>query len=215
MTQQDPNNSNIYLILPRTLNQGVLRQLQEILESSSVACVLAQKSNDGVFDKELLKAFIELIQGHNVACVLENDAELAKELGADGVHLSEGLIPEGDEEEEGSSLAVYDKARAVVGEDAIVGGLCTNRHVAMSLGEQGAQYVALPSEANEDADLTAQEQIQWWCELFELPCVAWDIKNENDIELFKTDGADFLAFGDLVWTQDDPVKAMREITEKL
>lgn len=219
MTQQDPLNSSIYLILPRTLNQGVLRHLQEILETNSVACILAQKSNDGVFDRELLKAFIEMIQGHNVACVLENDVDLAKELGADGVHLTDGLTPDedgdGEEEESTSSLPVYDKARAVLGDDAIIGGLCNSRHVAMVLGEQGAQYVALPAETGNDAELTAHEQIQWWCELFELPCVAWDIKNTDDIEMFKTDGADFLAFGDVVWNADDPVKVMGQISEKL
>ncbi|MGH1351751.1 MAG: thiamine phosphate synthase [Methyloligellaceae bacterium] len=215
MTDEPRIPSQLYLLLPKALNQGVVKTLQNILENTQIACVLVQKSDDGGFDTELVNMVIGIVQGHNVACLVDDDWELALKLGADGVHLSSGLEAGDATEEETIRFAPYDKARAALGEDAIIGGLCYNRHVALTFGEQGAQYVALPSEHEEDSDLTAHEQIQWWVELIELPCVAWDIKDINEVDQFIENGADFLALGELVWNHDDPVNMIREISEKL
>ncbi len=215
MTDESRIPSQLYLLLPKALNQGVVKILQNILDTTQIACVLVQKSDDGGFDTELVNMVIGIVQGHNVACLVDDDWELALKLGADGVHLSSGLELNNAVEEDTISFPNYDKARAALGEDAIIGGFCQNRHVALTFGEKGAQYVALPSEHNAESDLTAHEQIQWWVELIELPCVAWDIKDINEVDQFIENGADFLALGKLVWDHDDPVNIVREIGAKL
>ncbi len=215
MTDEPRIPSQLYLLLPRSLNQGDVQVLKNILEEIQISCVLVQQSKDGGFDAELLNSVIGLVQGHNVACLVDNDWELALKFGADGVHLSSGLEQTEAIEEEVIRFAPYDDARAALGEDAIIGGLCQNRHVALTFGEQGAQYVALPAVLETSGDPTAHEQIQWWVELIELPCVAWDIKDLSEVDLFIENGADFLALGELVWNHDDPVKVLREISAKL
>ena len=221
MTGDARPQTQLYLMLPSALNQGIMRQLQDMLEKFDIACVLAMRSENGSFNTELLNSIVGLVQSHNVACLIDNDWKLALKLGADGVHLSHGLEPRpdaetsDDEESTVENIDLYDTVRAGLGEDAIVGGLCVSRHIAMTFGEQGAQYVALPSEITDSDELTAHEQIQWWSELFELPCVAWDIKNLSDIEAFVHDGADFIAVGDLIWKDDDPVQALRTVVHKL
>src|SRR5690606_27559245 len=98
------------------------------------------------------RAVISVAEARDVAVVIENDASLALDVGADGVHLSGGP---GD----------YDQARKLLGNDAIVGvDAGDSRHHAMDAGERGADYIGLPAA---DVDM-----VSWWTSVFSVPCVA-------------------------------------------
>jgi thiamine-phosphate pyrophosphorylase len=137
---------------------------------------------------ELLKP---LRHAHDAAFLIEGDAQLARRSGADGVHIE-------------ASPSAYAAARALLGSDAIVGADCgSSRHLAMSLGELGADYVAfsglLPARA--------PSIIGWWSDLFELPCVALDPAEEDDARNFLAEGADFIRPPDSMWRDTDAAAA--------
>jgi len=102
----------------------------------------------------------------------------------------------------------YDKARDILGPDAIVGVTChDSRHLAMVAGERGADYVAFgaffPTTTKSPKASATPEILTWWSSLFEVPCVAiGGITVDNCAALIEA-GADFLAVSAGVWNYAD------------
>jgi thiamine-phosphate pyrophosphorylase len=128
---------------------------------------------------------------YDVAFIVNDRPDLAKSLGADGVHV-------------GQEDADYDLARQLVGKERIVGVTCHNsRHLAMEAGEKGADYVAFgsffPTGTKQAAASADIETLRWWSEIFEIPGVAiGGITAENCAPLVEA-GADFLAAVAGIW----------------
>jgi thiamine-phosphate pyrophosphorylase len=142
-----------------------------------------------------------------VAFIVNDSMELAKRIGADGVHLGQS---DGDIRE----------ARALLGPSAQIGKTChDSRHLAMEAGEAGADYVAFgafyptttkPSDYRPDPAI-----LTWWSTVFEIPCVAiGGITPDNARPLVEA-GADFLAVCQAVWGADDPADAVQRFGEVL
>ena len=146
---------------------------------------------------------IPIAQANDVAFLLNDDPELAKSIGADGVHIGQDDTP-------------YKQARAIVGDDAIVGVTChDSRHLAMTAVESGADYVAFgafyPTETKVAKSTATPEILHWWHTMIEAPCVAiGGITVDNAVPLIKS-GADFLAISGGVWNYTHgPEKAVAE-----
>jgi thiamine-phosphate pyrophosphorylase len=67
----------------------------------------------------------------------------------------------------------------------------------MTLGEAGADYVGFGIPALVEDRETARERrlelVAWWSEIFEVPCVAFDVEADEDAGLLAQAGADFVA----------------------
>lgn len=193
------HQTRLYLITPPVIaDLGAFEaQLMDALEAGDVACLqLRLKAADGVsVDVEATRALgkrvIEKVQAKDVAVLINDRADLAAELGADGVHI-------------GQRDMSFKEAKRWVGTDGIVGVTChDSRHLAMLAGEQGADYVAFGAfypTTTKDAPTKAEpDLLTWWQEMMELPCVAiGGITVENGGALAKA-GADFLAVSGGVW----------------
>ena len=142
-----------------------------------------------------------------VAFIVNDSMQLAKRLGADGVHLGQ---QDGDIRE----------ARALLGPQAQIGVTChDSRHLAMDAGEAGADYVAFgafyptttkPSHYRPDPAI-----LSWWSSVFEVPCVAIGGINPANARPLIDAGADFLAVCQAVWSVDDPTKVVSEFSDLL
>ena len=142
-----------------------------------------------------------------VAFIVNDSMQLAKRLGADGVHLGQ---QDGDIRE----------ARALLGPQAQIGVTChDSRHLAMDAGEAGADYVAFgafyptttkPSHYRPDPAI-----LSWWSSVFEVPCVAIGGINPANARPLIDAGADFLAVCQAVWSVDDPTKVITEFSDLL
>ena len=128
--------SEIYLILPASLNQGVLNLLDMTLQRYKISCIMLQTGHKSPQDQTFMKNFVELAQNNNIACLIENDHELAKLLNADGIHLSqkEQVSLESEEHEIEKAINNYENLRSEQGEDFIIGYSATDRHMAMTIG---------------------------------------------------------------------------------
>jgi thiamine-phosphate pyrophosphorylase len=132
-----------------------------------------------------------LCHARDVAFLLNDRPDLARDLGCDGVHVGPEDMP-------------YDEARRIVGNDATVGVTCRNsRHLAMELAEAGADYVAFGAfypSSTKDASAQAEPDIlAMWSETTTVPCVAiGGITVENCAPLVRA-GADFIAVSAGVW----------------
>lgn len=186
----------LYLITPPGLDGAAAldtfaERLAAALEAGDVACVLLRAA--GLDERTALTAALKLAplaQERGVAFLVEDRPDVAREAGADGVHVNAGGAP-------------VARVRETIGPEAIVGVGCgLSRHAAMEAAEAGADYVAF---AGPEADLA--ELLAWWQATMTPPCVAQDgVTLENAVWLARA-GADFLALGDAVWQHPDGAAA--------
>jgi thiamine-phosphate pyrophosphorylase len=185
----------LYLISPPAIDGGFADRLAAALDAGPVAAF--QLRLKGVADEMIVaaaEALIPVCAAHDVAFILNDRADLAARVGADGVHLGQG---DGDPRE----------ARRLLGPKAQIGVTChDSRHLAMEAGEAGADYVAFGAFYPTDTKATEHRPdpsiLGWWTTVFELPCVAiGGITPANAPPLIEA-GADFLAVCGAVW--NDP-----------
>jgi len=192
----------LYLTTPPELVSGGIRlrdfldRLAPAFEATDAACLLiaapAETGDDAL--GAIAKPLIEMAQRQDIAALLPARAELAKRLGADGVHLDlRGA-------DTATALGLYRDARRVLGGDAIVGALLpAERHAAMELAEAGADYIGFDSAAD-----AASELIAWWAEVMTVPCVAFGVGDPETARRLAGQGADFIAIEPKAWLSVDP-----------
>ncbi|WP_022700536.1 thiamine phosphate synthase [Oceanicaulis alexandrii] len=192
--------AELYLLTPPKIDDDFADVLARTLDAGRVSALqLRLKEHSDAEIEALAPKLIEIAHQRGVSVILNDDAALAAKLGCDGVHIGQ---------EDGS---IRD-ARAVMGPKAIVGVTChDSRHLAMTAGEQGADYVAFGAffdTATKSPKTRADLDILvWWTELFELPCVAiGGITAENASELIAA-GADYIAVCGGVWSHPDGPEA--------
>ena len=163
----------------------------------------------GVSDDEILRAgerLMPIAQKAGVAFIVNDRPDLARRLGADGVHVGQEDTP-------------YAEARSIVGPNAIVGVTCHNsRHLAIEATEAGADYVAFGAffptstkEAKTQADIGL---LAWWQEMMNAPCVAIGGITTDNAHAVVEAGADFLAVSSGVWNHaEGPAIAVRRFND--
>ena len=168
----------LFLIVEAMPAAASIERVKAALQAARFASVLIVAAGDQALDAGLARPFVEAIQAADAAALIDNDAQLARTLRADGVHLRASSALEARARE----------AREILGARYIVGAEAASRHDAMMLGELGAEYVAFAS-GEDQIDL-----VDWWAEIFEIPCIALDVASpEAAIDLAHA-GADFIAF---------------------
>jgi thiamine-phosphate pyrophosphorylase len=188
----------LYLTLPARPSAALESSLAQTLAEADVACVLLCNDMSPV-DTSWDIRLRELTRAHEVAFLIENDAERAESIGADGIH-----IP--------ADVALHRGARSKLGQRAIIGvGCIESRHDAMTMAELGAEYVAFGPAGDEPARERRAELIAWWAEIFVTPCVAWDIEAAEEAERLASLGADFIALSTAIWRADDAAKRIATI----
>ncbi|MBL4801346.1 MAG: thiamine phosphate synthase [Emcibacter sp.] len=201
--------TQLYLITPPVFNLDEFSdQLADALNGGSVASLQLRLKEAA--DEEIIAAshvLMPLCHAHDVAFIINDRPDLAHTVGADGVHVGQDDIS-------------YAEARAIVGDDCIVGVTCNDsRHLSMTAAEQGADYVAFGAFYSTDTKVTScsadKSILSWWTEIFETPCVAiGGITVDNAAPLIEA-GADFIAVCGGVWNHAQGPKAAVQQFNKL
>lgn len=137
----------------------------------------------------------KLCQSRGVLFLINDDATLAAEVGADGVHV-------------GRDDASIREARQLLGEDALIGVSCYNQlENALKAQDAGANYVAFgrffPSKTKPDAVQAELELLMQAKQALTVPVVAiGGITQANAASLIEA-GADSLAVIHHLWQGDD------------
>ena len=193
----------IYLITPSEFDLSRYPdQLAACLDAVDVACVrLALASRDEAKIGKAADALREVTHARDVALVIDSHIQLVERHGLDGVHLLDGAR---------SVKAV----RKTLAEDAIVGAFCGNsRHDGMTAGELSADYVSFgPVGATPlgDGRLAELDLFEWWSLMIEVPVVAEGALSPDLVRQLAPH-TDFFGIGDEIWSQDDPVAALRAL----
>jgi thiamine-phosphate pyrophosphorylase len=192
--------AELYLLTPPKIDADFADVLARTLDAGRVSALqLRLKEHSDADIEALAPKLIEIAHQRGVSVILNDNPALAAKLGCDGVHIGQ---------EDGS---IRD-ARAVLGPKAIMGVTChDSRHLAMTAGEQGADYVAFGAffdTATKSPKTRADLDILvWWTELFELPCVAIGGITLETASGVIAAGADYIAVCGGVWSHPDGPEA--------
>jgi thiamine-phosphate pyrophosphorylase len=192
----------LYLVTPVIEDAAAFSgTLRDALGGAEVAAVLLRLKPAG--ERELInriKTLAPLVQSRDIALLLDGQAEIAARAGADGSHLT-GIE---------AFIAAVDglKPARIAG----CGGM-SSRDDAMLAGERGADYVMfghLEPEQRRSSFEATLERIEWWSELFTIPCVGF-AASPLEVSALSSTGADFVAVGAMIW--DDPRGAAAALAE--
>ena len=188
----------LYLITPPKLKEPFvfLEHFKAALDTGGVDCVQLRLKD---MDDDVIRRTADVLrpptQERDIAFIMNDRPDLAKETGCDGVHV-------------GQDDTSYMKAREVLGPDAIIGVTCkASRHLAIEAADSGADYVAFGAffvSKTKKANVRASPDIlEWWSDTTTVPCVAiGGITPQNCGILIKA-GANFLAVISSVWNHPD------------
>jgi thiamine-phosphate pyrophosphorylase len=197
----------LYLVTPVIEDAAAFSgKLRDAIAAADVAAVLLRLKDAGERDLiNRIKVLAPIVQGKDAALVLDGHAEIAARAGADGAHLR-GL-------EAFLAAAESLKPARIAG----CGGL-KSRDDAMTAGEHGADYVMFgetEADGHRPSLEAIVERIEWWSELFTIPCVGF-AGASGEVGALATAGADFIAVGGDLW--DDPrgvTAALADVAEVL
>jgi thiamine-phosphate pyrophosphorylase len=198
----------LYLITPPVLPPDFTRSLAAALDAGDVAC-LQLRLKDAAPDTvaRAVEQLMPIAQARDVAFILNDDAHTAARLGCDGAHLGQS-----DGDHAGARMLLDGK---------ILGITChASRHLAMTAGELGADYVAFgaffPTTTKETQHVADLELLAWWSEVMEVPSVAiGGITADNCAPLVRA-GADFLAVVGAVWNHaEGPAAGVRAMNQAI
>ncbi len=203
--------TQLYLISPLDVGGDFPQRLERALVAGEGLVTAFQFRVKGVDQHEaarLAEPLQAICAAHDVAFIVNDSVALANRLQADGVHLGQ---------DDGSPK----DAREALGREAQIGVTChASKHLAMEAGEAGADYVAFGAffeSSTKDkggVERPTRELVEWWTQLFEIPCVAiGGITPENCVPLVEA-GADFLAVSGAVWNGDE-AEAIRKFATVL
>ncbi len=188
----------LYLITPPSIPdaEAFARQLEAALSAGDVAALqirLKDISADQI--RAVTKVLAPIAHHHDVAVLMNDHVDLARELGLDGVHV-------------GQSDMAYKDARRILGPKAMIGVTCHNsRHLAMEAAEAGADYVAFgaffPTTTKTVEHMAELETLSIWQESMETPCVAIGGITADNARQVAEAGADFIAVSGAVWNHPD------------
>jgi thiamine-phosphate pyrophosphorylase len=182
---EPPTGCRLYAVVEA--GEAVSERLAAALTAASLTAVLIAPVAGQRLQAATVKPLLDQVRQAGLTALILDDPQLARTVGADGVHLSAQDDPQ----------AAYATAREAVGAGGVVGveaGI--SRHAAMLLAEAGADYVgfgAPPHLTDRDkARVRREDLIAWWAPIFEVPCVAFDVETPEEAAQLADAGADFI-----------------------
>jgi thiamine-phosphate pyrophosphorylase len=176
-------------------------QLASACSAADVAAVILRLApgDDETQIKRVREIVVALPPPSGPIIMLDGHAGLVTKTAADGVHLR-------------NSEMVATVRGALRNERTIGAGGLQSRHDAMIAAESGADYVLFgePDANGRRPGLPAiVERLEWWAELFVIPCIAYAAKLDEMEDLVAA-GADFIALGEeAAWNAPDgPARAL-------
>ncbi len=173
-------SAELFIIAPADAEtEGFVASLGRLLETESASALLlprGDRSEDAY--RAFISAVLPVAQNKDCAVLVESDADLAKSLGADGVHVTGGI------------KAVNDALNKLKPDMIVGAGDLHSRHDAMQKAEAGVDYVFF---GDIEAGTALPEDIEtasWWAETFEVPCVIFEAGRDGG-----GTGAEFAALG--------------------
>ena len=207
----DKKDLLLYAVTDRSWLNGetLYSQVEKALEGGATFVQLREKHLDHETFLKEAKELKELCAKYQVPFVLDDDVELALEVGADGVHVGQSDMEAGD-------------VRAKLGPDKIIGVSAQTVGQALLAQERGADYLGVGAvfhtDSKADAADISHETLKAITEAVDIPVIAiGGISKENVSELSGT-GICGIAVISAIFAEKDiknATKKLKKLTEEM
>ena len=203
----DKKDLLLYAVTDRSWLKGasLSEAVEKALLGGATFVQLREKtlSKDAVIKEAvLLKA---LCRKYGVPFVIDDDVDVAKRVGADGVHV-------------GQKDMALKNARALLGADAIIGVSAQNVVQAVRAERDGADYLGVgavfSTQTKRDAEAVPYETLRAICESVSIPVIAIGGITKDNVRRLKDSGICGVAVISALFAADDITKAARELKEE-
>ena len=178
--------------------------LEEMLDAGVTCVQLREKTLDDAAFLSEAKAIGALCRRYGVPFIVNDRPDIAKEAGADGVHV--GLSDMGIE-----------KARAYLGDVFIIGGSAHNVQEALAAQAAGADYIGcgavFGSSTKTDATNLSLEELQAICRAVKIPAVAIGGIRLDNVQRLKGSGIAGVAVISGLFAAEDKKEAVRNFLD--
>ena len=185
-----------YAITPNSLNEETLyKKVSELLHEGVKLLQYRDKFRPPEEKFIISKKLRNICNKFDCLLIINDDAELAKEIGADGVHLGQKDTP-------------YKEARNLLGSNSIIGISCQNNlELAFKAQSDGANYVAFGSvfktESKNNVLHCSLEDLTSFVKEITIPSAAIGGINLGNFLEVKNSGVDMLAISSGLFLEDD------------
>lgn len=185
-----------------TLREGLLADTRAALEGGMTYVQMREKGDPMTEDELLTEALAmkALCEEYGVPFVIDDDVELAKKCGADGVHVGQ------------SDMACVE-ARKALGERKVVGVSAQTVEQAVQAEKDGADYLGVgavfPTGSKDDADDVSHDTVKAICEAVSIPVIAIGGISKDNVGQLAGLGLDGIAVISAIYAADD-LKAATE-----
>ena len=178
--------------------------LEEMLDAGVTCVQLREKTLDDAAFLSEAKAIGALCRKYGVPFIVNDRPDIAKEAGADGVHV--GLSDMGIE-----------KAREYLGDGFIIGGSAHNVQEALAAQAAGADYIGcgavFGSSTKTDATNLSLEELQAICRAVKIPAVAIGGIRLDNVQRLKGSGIAGVAVISGLFAAEDKKEAVRNFLD--
>ncbi|MCI7321799.1 MAG: thiamine phosphate synthase [Lachnospiraceae bacterium] len=156
-------------------NETLYEQVEKALKGGATMVQLREKELDEAAFRQEAEEILKLCRNYHVPFIVNDNVELAKSIGADGVHI-------------GQSDMELTRAREMLGQDAIIGVTAKTVEQAKAAETGGADYLGSGAVFGSSTKLDAKPMdhalLQEICESVHIPVVAiGGITGENVMKL--------------------------------
>lgn len=197
----------LYAVTDRrwTGEKNLYQQVEEAIEGGASFVQLREKNlSESAFEKEAI-AIQELCRKHAIPFVVNDNVEIARRMGADGVHVGQSDMEAGD-------------VRALLGPDAILGVSAQTVEQAKLAEERGADYLGVgavfPTGSKDDAVEVPHETLKAICEAVSIPVIAIGGISEENVHELSGSGICGIAVISAIFGQKDIRKATQDLLSK-
>jgi thiamine-phosphate pyrophosphorylase len=176
--------------------------VEEICANGTTMIQLRDKDPDRGFVSMRARALLLSCRANKALFVVNDDVEIAKLVGADGVHLGQNDMP-------------CEKARAFLGEGFIIGVSVQTVEQALEAQAAGADYLGvgamIATPTKPDAEIVSVDTLRAIVEAVDLPVVAIGGINAETIGMLEGTGIDGVAVVSALFKAVDPKAASLEL----
>lgn len=184
------------------------RQVEQAIQGGATCVQLREKTLAREAFLERAKRIRTLCERYNVLFIVNDEVDIAKAVGADGVHV-------------GQSDESAREAREKLGPDAVIGVSAKTVEQALAAEAAGADYLGVgamfSTGTKTDARTISRETFRAIREAVDLPIVAIGGIDESNIEELAGTGADGVAAVSAIFAAKDPKRAacgLKELARK-
>lgn len=193
MTQTTPpNRCRIVLIVPEGVQRdSFATRLREAIAGGDIASIILPKyaSDDAPF-QQFAETIVPIAQEAGIAAMIAGDTRVAGRVGADGIHVEDGLDALEDAIDRFQPKLMVGAGGAKTRDDALV------------LGEAAPDYMFFGRFGYDDKPEPHPRNLalgQWWAQMIEIPCIVMAGSDAASVEAVAATGTEFVALSRAVF----------------